>query len=206
MGPRMALGKFAVSVGAVLTAAALLGISVPDTEGKVKKKTFSSGNVGLQIPDATQGTASAVSPRIKVKVKGKIKDVNASVRITIPDDRDLELSLEGPTFKGSLLKENGFLNSPKGPNFGAGPASCAGTPTVFDSQATTSILQGQPPFLGSFVPATSLNGFRGGQLKGTWGLEVLDHFEGSIDGTAGSAGVLDCWKLTVRYKPQKNRR
>jgi subtilisin-like proprotein convertase family protein len=76
-------------------------------------------------------------------------------------------------------------------------------PTVFDSQATTSIFQGLPPFLGSFMPATPLNGLNGGQLHGKWTLELLDSFPGNIDGTAGNPGVLNCWKLKVRYKPQR---
>jgi hypothetical protein len=88
-----------------------------------------------------------MGPTMESGKRGRIRDVNVSVRITIPDDRDLELAVFGPTFKGSTLKENGFLNSPKGADFGAGPASCVGTPTVFDSQAETSILDGQPPFL-----------------------------------------------------------
>jgi subtilisin-like proprotein convertase family protein len=194
-----------VPVGAALAAALLLSISTEDVEAKVKKKTFSSGNLGLQIPEPAGVEIFPIDSPIRVKVKGRIKDVNVSVRITVPDDRDLEFSVIGPTFRGSTLKENGFLNSPKGSDFGAGPASCAGTPTVFDSQASTPILQGQPPFLGSFSPVTSLNGFRGGELKGRWALEILDHFQGSIDGTAGSPTVLDCWKLTVKYKPTKRR-
>jgi subtilisin-like proprotein convertase family protein len=199
----MESGKLTVTLGAVLIVAVSLAALAPGADAKVK--TFSSGNLGVQIPDPVGPEAFPISLPIRVKAKGKIKDVNVSVRITIPDDRDLELAVFGPTFKGSTLKENGFLNSPKGSDFGAGPASCAGTPTVFDSQATTSILNGQPPFLGSFAPATSLNGLRGGQLKGRWALEILDHFTGSIDGSPGSPGVLDCWKLTIRYKPAKRR-
>jgi subtilisin-like proprotein convertase family protein len=170
-----------------------------------KKKTFSSGNLGLQIPEPVGLESFPITSTIRVKAKGRIKDVNVSVRITIPDDRDLELIVFSPTFKGSNLKENGFLNSPKGPDFGAGPASCSGTPTVFDSQAPISILQGAPPFVGSFAPATPLDGLRGGRLQGKWTLELLDHFPGSIDGTPGSPGILDCWKLTIRYKPAKRK-
>jgi subtilisin-like proprotein convertase family protein len=199
----MLVGKRTVCQGAVLFVALLLAISAAGAEAKVK--IFSSGNLSLQIPEPAGVQAFPISSPIRVKAKGKIKDVNVSVRIAIPDDRDLELVVVGPTFKGSNLKGNGFLNSPKGPDFGAGPAGCAGTPTVFDSQATTSILQGQPPFLGPFAPETTLNAFRGGQLKGRWALELLDHFPGNIDGSAGSPGVLNCWKLTIRYKPAKRR-
>ena len=188
--------------------AVLLGALVllmPAAGAEAKKKTFSSGNLGLQIPEPAGIESFPIASTIRVKTKGRIKDVNVSVRITIPDDRDLELSVVGPTFKGSNLKENGFLNSPKGPDFGAGPASCGGTPTVFDSQAPTSIVQGSPPFLGSFAPLTSLDGLRGGRVQGKWTLELLDHFPGNIDGSAGAPGVLNCWKLTIRYKPAQRR-
>jgi subtilisin-like proprotein convertase family protein len=201
----MTSAKRTVPLGAVLILSVALLTSVAVAEGKTKTKTFSSGNLGLQIPEPVGIESFPISSAIRVKTKGRIKDVNVSVRITIPDDRDLELAVFGPTFKGSNLKNNGFLNSPKGPDFGAGPASCAGTPTVFDSQAPISILDGAPPFVGSFRPETTLDGLRGGRLQGKWSLEVMDLFRGNIDGSPGSPGVLDCWKLTVRYKPAKRK-
>jgi subtilisin-like proprotein convertase family protein len=175
-------------------------------EGKLKKKTFSSGNINLPIPEPVGIHASSLSSSIKVKTRGRIKDVNVAVRVTIPDDRDLEILVRGPRFNGSRLKEHAFRNDPKGADFGAGPVSCAGTPTTFDSQAATSILQGLPPFLGTFAPATSLNAFNGGRLQGRWTLDVMDVFRGSVDGSQfASAGVLNCWKLKVRYKPEPKR-
>ena len=63
-----------------------------------------------------------------------------------------------PAIKGAHLKEHGLLNEPKGPDFGAGPTGCGGTPTVFDSQATTPILQALPPFLGPTSPSTPSTG------------------------------------------------
>jgi subtilisin-like proprotein convertase family protein len=188
---------------AALIALAIVALAPAGASAKVK--TFSSGNVGLQIPEPLGAEAFPASSGMRIKTKGRIKDVNVAVRITIPDSRDLELSVVGPSFKGSTLKENGFLNSPKGPDFGAGAPTCGGTPTVFDSEAPTPILQGLPPFTGSFSPVTSLSGFRGGRLQGKWSLEVLDHFTGSIDEATGSPGVLDCWQLTVRYKPKKRK-
>ncbi len=52
--------------------------------------------------------------------------MNVAVRISHPDSRDLSLSVANPAFKGFQLRENGHLNDPKGADFGAGPASCAG--------------------------------------------------------------------------------
>jgi subtilisin-like proprotein convertase family protein len=198
----MPFAKCAVTLVALTV---LVVLSMPAEGAGAKTKTFSSGNLGQQIPDPLGNESFVISSPIRVKAKGRIRDVNVSVRITIPDARDLELMVVGPTFNGATLKENGFLNSPKGPDFGTGPAGCGGTPTVFDSQAPVSIVQGSPPFIGSFSPATSLNTLRGGRLQGKWGLELMDHFPGSIDGTPGGPGVLDCWKLTVRYKPKKRK-
>jgi hypothetical protein len=198
----MPLAKCAVTLAALTV---LLVLSMPAGGAGAKTKTFSSGNLGLQIPEPVGVQSFVISSPIRVKAKGRVKDVNVSVRITIPDARDLELTVVGPTSNGATLKENGFLNSPKGPDFGTGPASCGGTPTVFDSQAPVSIVQGSPPFLGSFSPATSLNTLRGGRLQGKWALELMDHFPGSIDGTPGGPSVLDCWKLTIRYKPKKGK-
>jgi subtilisin-like proprotein convertase family protein len=194
--------------------ASLLGVGVlvavaclpAAAEGKLKTKTFSSGDVNLPIPEPVGIQSFTLTSPIKVKTRGRIKDVNVAVRVTIPDDRDLEILVSGPRFNGSRLKEHAFRNSPKGADFGAGPASCAGTPTWFDSQAATSIFQGLPPFLGTFAPATSLNTFNRGRVQGKWRLEVMEVFRGSVDGPqVASAGVLNCWKLKVRYKPERKR-
>lgn len=201
----MASTKRALACSTALASLLLIAISPASAPGKTKTKTFSSGNLGLQIPDPTGHELFPIASDMRIRTKGRIKDVNVSVRITIPDDRDLDLSLVGPTFKFSILKEHGFLNSPEGPDFGAGPAGCAGTATVFDSEAPASILQGLPPYAGSFTPLTSLRGFRGGRLQGRWSLELMDHFQGSIDDLTTGPGVLDCWKMTVRYKPKKRK-
>jgi len=128
-----------------------LPAGVAGAKAKLKTKTFSSGNINRQIPEPLGIQAFPITSSIQVKPRGRVKDVNVAVRVTIPDDRDLEILVQGPTFKGARLKEHAFRNDLKGADFGAGPA-CAGVSTVFDSQATISIFQGLPPFLGSFVP------------------------------------------------------
>ena len=196
-----------LGVGLAVAAVACLPAGVASGKARLKTKTFSSGNVNLQIPEPVGIESFSLSSSIQVKRRGRIKDVNVAVRVTISDDRDLEILVNGPTFNGARLKEHAFRNDPKGADFGAGPAGCAGLPTLFDSQATTSVLQGIPPFLGSFVPATSLNTLNGGRLQGKWTLNIMDVFRGSVDGAQfTSAGVLNCWKLTVRYKPQRRRK
>jgi subtilisin-like proprotein convertase family protein len=198
--------RIAAIAGAGILAGICSQAGVADAKPKLRTTTFSSGDVNLLIPEPVGIQAFPISSTIRVKVRGRIKDVNVAVRITIPDDRDLELIVVGPTVKGARLKEHAFRNDPKGADFGTGPPSCAGTPTIFDSQATTPILQGLPPFAGSFVPSQSLNGLRRGRVDGKWSLELLDSFPGNIDGTAGAPGVLNCWKLTIRYRPGPRRR
>jgi subtilisin-like proprotein convertase family protein len=171
--------------------------AVPAMAG-AKIKTFSSGTINRPIPDTVGGVGEEIAPSIRIRVRGRVKDVNVAVRITHPDSRDLSLTVANPNLKGFQLRENGQLNDPKGADFGAGPATCAGTPTLFDTQAPTSILQGTPPFAGSFAPVSPLTGFNGGRLRGKWSLFLLDHF-------ATNAGVLNCWKLIVRYKPQRKK-
>ena len=179
---------------------------------EARQRTFSSGNLNLTIPDAAGVQSFPISAPIHVKARGKIKDVNVAVRISIPEDRDLELAIEGPIgrtggFAFAQLKNHGFLNSPKGPDFGSGPATCTGASTVFDDQAATSILQGQPPFAGSFIPEEPLRPLKRGRLAGKWTLDLLDFFPGSLGGPpSGAPGVLHCWSLTITYKPQKRKK
>jgi subtilisin-like proprotein convertase family protein len=165
-----------------------------------KTKTFSSGDIDRAIPDVIGGGGVAIDSPVVIKKRGKVKDVNVAVRISHPDARDLDLIVENPAIKGFQLKEVGQLSEPPGADFGAGPPDCAGAVfTVFDSQATTPIFGATPPFAGSFLPAAPLGGFNGGQLRGKWRLELLDH-------NPGDAGVLNCWQLRVRYKPAKKRK
>lgn len=176
----------------------LLAAAVPAT-GKTKTRTFSSGTINRPIPDTVGKFGEEIAPSIRVKARGRVRDVNVAVRISHPDSRDLSLSVANPVFKGFRLRENGQLNDPKGADFGVGPAGCAGTPTLFDTQAPTSILQGSPPFAGTFAPVSPLSGFNGGQMRGKWSLSILDHFETNV-------GVLNCWKLIIRYKPERRKR
>lgn len=193
--------SLAVCVVAVATAALVPGV----VEANAKKKTFSSGTVHRAIPQPMGILQPMLQTNFRVKPRGKIKDLNVAVRISAPDARDLTLAVVTPSLKLIRLKEHGFLNEPAGPDFGSGPPTCSGTPTVFDTQAPTPILQGAPPFLGSYAPDGSLKGANRGRVDGKWALWVLDEFAGTIGGPSSGATVLNCWKVTVRYKPQRKK-
>jgi hypothetical protein len=188
--------------------AALIGcmalVPAADARKKVLTKTFSKGAGGSQggvpilIPDGAGPNFQLVRSGIAVKglnPRGKIKDVNVGVRATHTAARDLEFYLATPRGVFNLSHDRGG----NGNNYGAGPASCGGTFTLFDSQNPTSISTPglTAPFAGTFAPEESLNVLNGlGDKKATnanWSLLVED------DDNLNPAGTLDCWQLTIRY-------
>ena len=189
-------------VVAVATAALVPGV----VEAKAKKKTFSSGTVNRAIPQPMGILQPMLQTNFRVKPRGKIKDLNVAVRISAPDARDLTLAVVTPSLKLIRLKEHGFLNEPAGPDFWLRSANLQrNADRVRHPQAPTPILQGAPPFLGSYAPDGSLKGADRGRVDGKWALWVLDEFAGTIGGPSSGATVLNCWKVTVRYKPQRKK-
>src|SRR6476659_1889140 len=135
------LGLIAVSALAVSLVA-----TAPAAQARKKTvtKTFEvgigapSGGFAIPIPD---GGGQAIQPaRSAINVKGlnprgKIKDVNVGVRAQHPFAKDLEFYLASPRGVINLSHDVGG----DGNNYGAGPASCAGTFTTFDSNTPTRI-------------------------------------------------------------------
>jgi hypothetical protein len=205
--------------GMVLAVTALVGCMAlaPVAQGAKKSakkkvtKTYtkgvggSLGGVPITIPDGGGQATQVVRSGIPVKglnPKGKITDVNVGVRATHPFAADLEFYLASPRGVIALSSDNGG----NGNNYGAGPASCAGQFTLFDSAVPTFINNPalSAPFAGSFAPEESLNLLNGlGNKKATnatWTLLVED------DSNANPAGQLDCFKLTITStnpKPKK---
>jgi subtilisin-like proprotein convertase family protein len=199
-------------------AAALVGclaLALPATGAAKKKKkrpavvtkTVSSGSQALPIPDPdfdalpNNDTTAAIvrSPvALAIPARATITDVNASVRLDHPYDEDVEIYLASPRGVILLSRDNGGT----GNNYGSGAASCAGTPTTFDSDAATRVTAGIAPFVGTFAPQESLavlNGLRGFAARAPWILELSDDTE--LD-----TGTLFCWNLTVQYRPKKRKR
>ncbi len=81
----------------ILSAAALglIAILAVSSFAAAKVKTFSSGPVGMPIPDAVGQTPSRLrAEQLQgAKTRGTIKDVDVAVRITHPDSTDLTLGL-----------------------------------------------------------------------------------------------------------------
>ena len=156
-----------------------------------------TGGIEIPIPDgagqATQLARSSVDVR-GLNPRGKIKDVNVGVRVQHPFAKDLEFYLATPRGVINLSHDVGG----NGNNYGAGPASCAGIFTIFDSDTPTRIdTPGlEAPFAGFFAPVESLDLLTGlGDKKATnarWSLLVED------DDNMHPAGILDCWFLQIR--------
>src|SRR5919108_3931655 len=194
------LGLFAVAA-----LAASLVVAAPTAQARKKTliKTFevgvgaAGGGFAIPIPDgagqATQLARSSVDVR-GLNPRGKIKKVKVGVRATHPFAKDLEFYLATPRGVINLSHDVGG----NGNNYGAGPASCAGIFTIFNSSTPTGIdTPGlEAPFAGFFAPVESLDLLTGlGDKKATnarWSLLVED------DDNMHPAGILDCWFLQIR--------
>ncbi len=190
---------------AVATVVVSLVAAAPAAQArkKVVTKTYEvgvgapNGGLAIPIPDGAGQATQLARSVIHVKglnPRGKIKHVNVGVRIQHPFAKDIEVYLASPRGVINLSHDVGG----DGNNYGAGPASCAGTFTTFDSNTPTRIdTPGlQAPFAGFFAPIESLNQLSGlGDKKATnaaWSLLVED------DDNAHPAGTLACWYLQIK--------
>lgn len=189
------LGAAMVGLAAV---AALAVVAAAPAGAKTKTRSYSSGAINAAIPDGSfpnpggGGVGTAIDD-LRVKKRGKIKDVNVAVRITHSYDRDLELWLMSParTIVKLALRRGGVGN-----DFGSGPPDCTGTHTVFDDQAPTAIGVAAAPFAGSFRPDQPLSVLNGKGGRGTWSLFV-------VDSAVPDVGILHCWGLSIASKSKK---
>jgi hypothetical protein len=194
------LGLFAV---AALTLSLVVAAPTAQARKKTLIKTFEvgvgapGGGFAIPIPDgagqATQLARSSIDVR-GLNPRGKIKKVKVGVRATHPFAKDLEFYLATPRGVINLSHDVGG----NGNNYGAGPASCAGFFTIFNSSTPTRIdTPGlEAPFAGFFAPIESLGILSGlGNKKATnarWSLLVED------DDNTRPAGTLDCWFLQIK--------
>jgi len=185
-------------VAVSVLATTLTAVAATPAVAKTKTGSYSSGPINAPIPDGSfpllggGGVGTAIHD-LRAKRKGKVKDVNVSVRITHSYDRDLELWLMSParTIVKLALRRGGT-----GDDYGSGAPDCTGAQTVLDDQAPTALADAAAPFAGSFRPDQPLSALNGSQGKGTWSLFVLDS-------AAPDTGMLHCWGLTIVSKAKK---
>jgi subtilisin-like proprotein convertase family protein len=151
-------------------------------------KTYSSGKVDRRIPQV--GLAQA---KIKVPEGGHVTDVNIGIRITHTYTPDLIVGVQGPKRNDDfdeLAHYEGGTGFEDDNDFGSGKKSCHGHLTRFDDEAAAPLSSADNPFVGSFLPWDSLNGFDDNPAKGTWTLSVFDTNQ-------HDSGTLHCWNLNV---------
>ena len=195
--------KLGLAVVAILSLGLIAAAPAAEARKKVITKTYSvgvgspAGGVPITIPDGAGQATQLVRVPINVSglnPRGKLEDVNVGVRAQHPFAKDLEFYLATPRGVINLSHDVGG----SGNNYGAGPESCAGIRTVFDSDTPTRIdTPGlEAPFAGSFAPMESLhllNGLGGKKANNaSWSLLVED------DDPTHAAGTLYCWTLKIK--------
>ena len=139
--------------------------------------SFSSTDTPKSIPDQN---ATGVTSTITVAETASVLDANVTVNITHPFVGDLTLSLTSPANTSVLLEAR---RGGSGDNF---------TGTVFDDEASASIVSGVPPYSGSFRPERVLSSVDGASAAGAWKLKATDLGVGDV-------GTIDNWTLNLTY-------
>jgi uncharacterized repeat protein (TIGR01451 family) len=157
-----------------------------------------SGTVGLPVSFAnpTPYNIPATSPLgvyspVVVSGLGSVSSLTVSLYATTVYDYafGIELISPGGATVTLLSEDYGGL----GQNFGAG--CVLGSETTFDDAAGTSIINGTPPYIGSYSPQEPLSTFNllnGTNLNGVWMLHVFNAFE-----LAQDIAALQCWSLNI---------
>ena len=131
--------------------------------------TATSGTISLAIPD----DGEPVGVRFPVQIEGTVVQAVPSVRINHEYAPDLILYLISPLGQVAMLSAgNGDFTLDEA--YGSGANTCAGTPTSFDDLAATSILEGTPPFAGTFRPQQPIAPLLGGPADGEWKIVIQD--------------------------------
>jgi len=130
------------------------------------------------------GPPNTVSSSIEVQGLADEVVQNLTVRVNIDHSwtGDLIISLLNPAGQRVILvdRRGGRHDDFRG--------------TIFDEDASVSILNGIPPFEGTFQPEGNLHDFRDRPANGIWTLEVQDR-------AYQDGGTLRRWDLTVDTKP-----
>ena len=117
------------------------------------------------ILDATDNEKGTTLATINVNIDAPILDINVLVDLIHTWTEDLSLYLETPDGSRYLLSS------------AAGGSGDNYTQTIFDQEASLGILDGTPPFKGSFIPIQDLSVLYGTSSRGLWKLVVLDEFK-----------------------------
>lgn len=127
--------------------------------GSIEAFNFTSEDTPKLIPD---NDPDGLSSTINIDEIIEISDINVLLNIEHTYASDLFLSLMNPQGKTVVLVYDADF---EGANF---------TETLFDDDAPLSIVQGSPPFTGSFRPADPLSAYNFTMSNGIWTLYIED--------------------------------
>ena len=138
---------------------------------------FAYAGAPVVIPD--NGTVFETT--LNVTGSGNITDLNVTIDLThaFTEDMDIFLVSPGGTVV-ELTTDNDDIPNASGGFFN----------TRFDDEASTSIVDGASPFVGSFRPEGLLSALDGQTANGTWTLRITDDFN-------PDAGELFGWSIDV---------
>ncbi len=170
------LGNYKLSVNSSVRD--IMGVAMSPYQGIISlaaPRTYSSS---AAVPLTPYGLAMS---SITVPAGVTIGNLEVKLNAAYPDDSNLYLYLISPTGKTIALDYN---RGGTGANF---------TNTVFSEQGGTSIASGKAPFVGTYLPETSLDQLVGGSAAGTWRLAIRNY--------GGHSGTLVNWSLIVTPAP-----
>ena len=127
------------------------------------------------IPDL-----SILYDTININVTGKVNNIKINLNINHPNDGELLISLKSPANGTATLST---YNGNGGANY---------TNTTFDDSALVSIVNGVPPFTGSYKPQSPFTSLLNSDINGNWILRIYDK-------AAGNQGTLLNWCILLKY-------
>ena len=151
----------------------------------VNCKTYRASGLPTRISDAIGSLAKSTAVNLDIFDQAVIQDLNVNVSIDHSYIGDLSLYLIAPDNTRVKLAQNLGDNQD---NY---------KETVFDQEATGSIVFALPPFTGLYRPQEDLSVFNGKNLKGRWTLEIVDLFDDSIVGLVDDFSINVCYRGTV---------
>jgi subtilisin-like proprotein convertase family protein len=162
-----------------------------------KTKTFSSPDLAKDI-----GHGDTLTQNLKIKKKGKIKDLDVSVALETNVNEDYTFLVRHPSGKTIHLSSG---NGASGNGYGSGLSQgCTGLVTfddeavghITDTEGVDTLLDGpyQPEQRDEVSDVGGLEELDGKQLQGKWQLIVTD-----IAHASGLA-ELECFQVKAKYK------
>jgi len=159
------------------------GLNPPGTTPPVSYYSYYINSSGSQCSNSTPRNIPdllIINDTILVSTTGKISEVKVNLNINHPNDGELLIMLRSPNDNTVGLSS---YNGTGGANY---------TNTTFDDSASVSIVNGTPPFTGSYRPQNSFAPFINTNLNGPWVLRIFDK-------TAGNQGTLLSWCILFKY-------